>query len=965
MDRIVASSMTAVIALKDFEVIVHSKVAKAGWSLLKRLLFFFPGDCQNTEAAMKAAKCHQFITWSYENTLDILANRFPNRIICLCKPNYLHLNNFACYDAFVEKATTFGDPKYSPSVKSFTSLSCCIDTLCKEKYIAECIDEISVMGFSKGCIVLNQLVYEIQMGFQDENIAQFISMLREFYWLDGGHNGTAEIWISDLNILESFARINPRIYIGVTPYQMKSVVKSWAAKEKRKFVERLESGDFDDKEYVERLARVDNNVNLGPLKKPEEFCPDALLKSFQESIIVLNQLKTKNQKKVDKIEKQCYIIAKEHDDNLKKQRLIFQDSFRTYEQLELKVRTMAAKVVHLGDQLETANKKKNKTDEALQLIKYFNIFQRNEENETKLFSNNSQVFEAAKVLDILTSFATDLPDKYTEVRSRIEAKSRDTEKSLLKEFHHAHTHNDTERMRKCGQTLSLFPKFDDQSVSLSAVALSQAFINITGYFPMLTLTSAVDRLFTKSDVIGRNKYTGLLLQRSLLVNAYLMLPIAFIWLNTENIMLLLRQPPELSALAGEYVTVYIAILPALCVSSAVVKTLQLQEVIIPSLLILMSANFIEVVIVYPLAYFTDIGVRAFALGPVIAFYFIAISHCMYLRCVKIWKRIWCGFSFEAWESWCQYICYGVPLLLVNLLEIVSIQSGAFILGIASYQPVVDIGIHVVATCINSLISVSCMSLSLATSIRLSQLSYESQRKRIKKIVINSLIAIIIISLSQSVILAAGSQFWGRVFSSDLRVASGLANILFLLAAYHPFEGLLILFQAVLNGLRRHHVNSIFTLFFCVVSFPIAIILAMFLPDQALGYWVGITTGYFTRIVLYIAITIVYLSVISTVSYAQTRIKESTPLVANDIPQHTEIPCYISTVGGFGCLKWKIFLLKILLLLVLVIPFIPLIGCRYSTYKKEIYNISYIQAPLDVFCLIFLPFNYTIPLNQTI
>ena len=52
---------------------------------------------------------------------------------------------------------------------------------------------------------------------------------------------------------------------------------------------------------------------------------------------------------------------------------------------------MASKVVHLGDQLETANKKKNRTEEALQLIKYFNIFQRNEENETKLFSNTSQV----------------------------------------------------------------------------------------------------------------------------------------------------------------------------------------------------------------------------------------------------------------------------------------------------------------------------------------------------------------------------------------------------------------------------------------------------------------------------------------------------------------------------------------------------------------------------------------------
>ena len=33
-------------------------------------------------------------------------------------------------------------------------------------------------------------------------------------------------------------------------------------------------GDFNDTEYVERLARIEDSVNIGPLKKPEEFCPD-------------------------------------------------------------------------------------------------------------------------------------------------------------------------------------------------------------------------------------------------------------------------------------------------------------------------------------------------------------------------------------------------------------------------------------------------------------------------------------------------------------------------------------------------------------------------------------------------------------------------------------------------------------------------------------------------------------------
>lgn len=502
----------------------------------------------------------------------------------------------------------------------------------------------------------------------------------------------------------------------------------------------------------------------------------------------------------------------------------------------------------------------------------------------------------------------------------------------------------------------------DESRSLAAVALSQAFINLTGYFPMLTLTSAVDRLFTKSDVIGRSKYTGLLFQRCMLVNVYLMLPISFVWLNTENILILLRQPPELAALAGQYVSVYTAVLPALCVSSAVVKTLQLQEVILPSLLILLFANLLEILVLYPLAFYTDIGVSMFAIGPIVALYFIAISHLIYLRCVRLWKKIWCGFSLEAWEGWCQYLCYGVSLLVANLFEIVSVQSGALILGLLSSQPSVDIGIHMVAICINSVISISCMSLSLATSIRISQLSSNTQRKRIKKIIINSVIAIIVITLVQSAVLAGANRFWGMLFSSDRRIASGLINITFLLAAYHPFEGLLILFQAILNGLQKHHMSTLYSVLFCVVSFPLAILLAYFLPDQVFGYWVGITVGYLTRVVVCFVITTLWFSVISF-SYMKTN--ESSPLVVKAIPRHTEIPCYLSTVDGIGRTKWKILLVKLLLLLLLLIPFIPLFGCRCSTYRMEFYNISYIQSPVDVFCLKFLPLNITVVYNNSV
>lgn len=48
-------------------------------------------------------------------------------------------------------------------------------------------------------------------------------------------------------------------------------------------------------------------------------------------------------------------------------------------------------MVHLGDQLETANKKRARTEEALHLIKYFNLFQREENESDELFTDKQRV----------------------------------------------------------------------------------------------------------------------------------------------------------------------------------------------------------------------------------------------------------------------------------------------------------------------------------------------------------------------------------------------------------------------------------------------------------------------------------------------------------------------------------------------------------------------------------------------
>lgn len=71
--------------------------------------------------------------------------------------------------------------------------------------------DIELIGFSKGCIVLNQFLYEFHyyksFTSDDSNEMKFISKIKNMYWLDGGHSGGKNTWITSRQLLETLASL--------------------------------------------------------------------------------------------------------------------------------------------------------------------------------------------------------------------------------------------------------------------------------------------------------------------------------------------------------------------------------------------------------------------------------------------------------------------------------------------------------------------------------------------------------------------------------------------------------------------------------------------------------------------------------------------------------------------------------------------------------------------------------------
>ncbi|XP_070212124.1 mitochondrial protein C2orf69 homolog isoform X2 [Littorina saxatilis] len=99
---------------------------------------------------------------------------------------------------------------------------------------------VHLVAFSKGCIVLNQLLQELNALEKNQAVHKFVLRVRTMTWLDGGHSGGSNTWVTDPGALERLAALGVEIHVHVTPYQVKDEMRVWIGKEKRRFVELLQ-----------------------------------------------------------------------------------------------------------------------------------------------------------------------------------------------------------------------------------------------------------------------------------------------------------------------------------------------------------------------------------------------------------------------------------------------------------------------------------------------------------------------------------------------------------------------------------------------------------------------------------------------------------------------------------------------------------------------------------------------------
>ncbi|XP_023833003.1 multidrug and toxin extrusion protein 1-like [Salvelinus sp. IW2-2015] len=177
---------------------------------------------------------------------------------------------------------------------------------------------------------------------------------------------------------------------------------------------------------------------------------------------------------------------------------------------------------------------------------------------------------------------------------------------------------------------------------LAGVTLAIAVINVTGVSIGYGLSSACDTLISQTFGSRNLLKVGVIVQRAILIQLLACFPCWAVLINTEPILLAVKQSPEVARLSQVYVKIFMPALPATFIYQLEARYLQNQGIIWPQVITGVVANVLNALINYIFLYVLDLGVAGSAWANTISQLSLAAILYAYILWKELHKATWAG-----------------------------------------------------------------------------------------------------------------------------------------------------------------------------------------------------------------------------------------------------------------------------------------------------------------------------------
>ncbi|NXY49441.1 S47A1 protein, partial [Ceuthmochares aereus] len=317
-------------------------------------------------------------------------------------------------------------------------------------------------------------------------------------------------------------------------------------------------------------------------------------------------------------------------------------------------------------------------------------------------------------------------------------------------------------------------------VELASVTLAIAVINVTAISVGYGLASACDTLISQTYGSRNLLRVGVILQRATIILLLCCFPCCAILINIEQLLLLIRQDPEVSRLTQRYVMAFVPALPAVFLYS--LETKYLQNQVGPTALPPMEG---QPQLRAPLNH----ACRVFhahcswwrgSLPPVLS----RMQYMVRLILHRVIFLLFPGWSSECLLEWDSFISLAIPSMLMICIEWWTYEIGSFLIGLLS---VVELSAQSIIYEVSVVAFMIPLGLGTAASVQVGNALGAGDVETAKRSSSTSLLCTGAFCIAVGVILAATKDVLGYIFTPEKEIVDLVAWVMPVYVVFHLFE----------------------------------------------------------------------------------------------------------------------------------------------------------------------------------
>jgi MATE family multidrug resistance protein len=336
------------------------------------------------------------------------------------------------------------------------------------------------------------------------------------------------------------------------------------------------------------------------------------------------------------------------------------------------------------------------------------------------------------------------------------------------------------------------------------------------------------------------------LQTGVSLSLLLSIPVGLLWTQTQTVLLLAGQDPELARMAHEYALVQIPGIPFFLAYSALRQYLQGREHMRPALWVVLIANVFNIVFNWVLIFghwgFPALGVVGAGIASTLTRVVSCIGLITWTRVFRLHDGAWVPWNREAvgLRAVWQLTRLGLPVGGQMALEIWAFSGAALLAGRLGSVP---LAAHTIALNLAALSFMLPLGISQGAATRVGNLLGARDAEGAQRAAWVSMgMGAAIMSLGALAFVTL-RQWLPHIYTEDADLIAACAAILPIAAAFQVFDGTQVVGCGVLRGMGRTRPALVFNLIaYWLVGLPVGGWLALRSDWGLAGIWWGLALG---------------------------------------------------------------------------------------------------------------------------